>query len=445
MKQLLTLVAVLSAFAGFAQKQVTFIVDMRGYTGPSYTGVFVNGDYNSWCGSCNPMTDPENDSVWTVTLPLTQDSIEYKFTLDGWNGQENLTAGSACTKTTGQFTNRFTKLLGDTILTGVCWQSCASCAGVKYATWQVNMANETVSTDGVFVAGGAGMGVPGDHPMALIPGTTRYTKTLRKPIGWSSDFTFLNGNCPSWGCKENLAGKSCAVGPYNDRGMSALANDFRLRTCFGECTTDGSCPAAATTQNITFNVDMTGLTGTFTNLYVSGQFNNWSGNANELTDPDGDNVFSATIPLLTGQWEYKFSMDNWASSEQLDPTTSDSLCTKTTGAFTNRVMQSVSGQNTVLPVVCYASCLACGADASLAEGLIAARVYPNPAQGYFVVEAAQAEAVRVEVATLTGQVVYVVAAADGTARIATDGWIPGVYMVRTVSERGQHVARIAVQ
>ena len=153
MKKLLTLSALVMAFAGFAQKQVTFIVDMRGYTGASYSGVFVNGDYNSWCGTCNPMTDPENDSVWTVTLPITQDSIEYKFTLDGWNGQENLTAGTACTKTTGAFTNRFTELLGDTILTGVCWQSCASCTGVFYATWQVNMANVTVDTTGVYVAG----------------------------------------------------------------------------------------------------------------------------------------------------------------------------------------------------------------------------------------------------------------------------------------------------
>jgi len=135
MKKLLTLSALVMAFAGFAQKQVTFIVDMRGYTGASYAGVFVNGNYNNWCGSCNPMSDPENDSVWTVTLPLTQDSIEYKFTLDGWSGQENLTPNSGCTKTTGIYTNRFAELLGDTILTGVCWQSCASCTGFKYATW----------------------------------------------------------------------------------------------------------------------------------------------------------------------------------------------------------------------------------------------------------------------------------------------------------------------
>jgi hypothetical protein len=81
----------------------------------------------------------------------------------------------------------------------------------------------------------------------------------------------------------------------------------------------------------------------------------------------------------------------------------------------------------------------------LTEGLISARVFPNPAQGYFVVENATAEAIRVEVSTLTGQVVYATESANGVARIATEGWVPAVYFVRTVSERGQHVARIAVQ
>jgi len=50
-KQFFTLIALFTALAGFAQKQVTFVVDMRGYTGATYTGVFVNGQYNNWCGS----------------------------------------------------------------------------------------------------------------------------------------------------------------------------------------------------------------------------------------------------------------------------------------------------------------------------------------------------------------------------------------------------------
>ena len=72
-----------------ATNDVTFSVDMNQYAGSTAAGVFVNGSFNGWCGSCNPMDDSDGDGVWTVTLPLTQDSIDYKFTVDGWNAQEN--------------------------------------------------------------------------------------------------------------------------------------------------------------------------------------------------------------------------------------------------------------------------------------------------------------------------------------------------------------------
>ena len=101
---------------------------MNQYGGSTANGVFLNGDFNSWCGNCNAMDDSDNDGVWTITLPLTADSIEYKFTVDGWNDQESLTPGSSCTKTTGPNTNRFLAISGDTTLATVCWNSCGSCA-----------------------------------------------------------------------------------------------------------------------------------------------------------------------------------------------------------------------------------------------------------------------------------------------------------------------------
>jgi len=77
---------------------VTFSVDMSLYTGSTANGVFLNGTFNSWCGSCNPMTDMGN-GIWQVTIPLTSANIEYKFTIGGWDAQENLISGSSCTVT----------------------------------------------------------------------------------------------------------------------------------------------------------------------------------------------------------------------------------------------------------------------------------------------------------------------------------------------------------
>lgn len=108
---------------------VTFVVDMNDYTG-SFTNVHVNGDFNGWCGSCgNTMSDANNDGIWELEIPLTQDSIEFKYTLDGWAGQENLTPGDPCTKTTSGFTNRFLIINGNVTLPTNCYNSCSMCTG----------------------------------------------------------------------------------------------------------------------------------------------------------------------------------------------------------------------------------------------------------------------------------------------------------------------------
>jgi hypothetical protein len=108
---------------------VTFKVDMNYYTAGTFTTPEVNGTYNGWCGACNPLADGDGDGIWEGTFLVTADSIEYKFAYDNWTGQESLTAGSACTKTTGEFTNRFLMLDGtDLELDVVCWEQCIECA-----------------------------------------------------------------------------------------------------------------------------------------------------------------------------------------------------------------------------------------------------------------------------------------------------------------------------
>jgi hypothetical protein len=50
-----------------------------------------------------------------------------------------------------------------------------------------------------------------------------------------------------------------------------------------------------TPKNVTFQVDMSYVTASFTNVYVSGTLNGWSGNSNQLTDADGDGVYEGTL------------------------------------------------------------------------------------------------------------------------------------------------------
>lgn len=110
---------------------VTFKVDMN-QSGQTFTTPNVNGTFNSWCGPCAPMSDIDGDNIWELTIPLAADTFEYKFTYDGWAGQESLTAGSSCTITTidgaNTFTNRSMIVTGETVLDAVCWASCSPCA-----------------------------------------------------------------------------------------------------------------------------------------------------------------------------------------------------------------------------------------------------------------------------------------------------------------------------
>lgn len=112
--------------------------------------------------------------------------------------------------------------------------------------------------------------------------------------------------------------------------------------------------AQAQTYNITWQVDMSGVTG-FTTPEVNGTFNAWCGNCFQMTDANGDNIWEGTTALAAGSYEYKFSYDNWAGQESLTP---GDACTLTTGSFTNRTL-TVTG-DAVLPVVCWESCSPCG-------------------------------------------------------------------------------------
>ena len=441
MKKIYALLMLALPMLGFAQKDVTFIVDMRDYAG-SYTTVHLNGDFNSWCGTCNPMTDSEGDSIWTVTLPLTADSIEYKFTLDGWTGQENLTSGTACTKTSGIYTNRFAAFTGDTILPGVAWESCAAKAGQVYVTMQVNMEFETVDSTGVFLGGGSGFGTPGQNLMHHI-GDSVYSITLPRDTGFFSFFTFMNGNCPSWGCKENLAGKPCGdPANFNDRSVgSALYGDFHLTTCFGQCSTDGSCATPPSPVNVTFRSDRTN-SPSFTDAYLSGTMNGWSGDATAMTDADGDGVYEVTVSLLPGAYEWKFTADNWAVQENLDPATSDSVCTITQGAFTNRYMMLGGTADTTLEIHGWEQCgnaSTVGIDEATAEFV----VKPNPASDVLFIENTTGTASTVAIYNVTGaKVMEQNFEANTRLDVAT---LPrGMYIVRLQSEDTDSVIRISL-
>jgi hypothetical protein len=106
--------------------------------------------------------------------------------------------------------------------------------------------------------------------------------------------------------------------------------------------------------SVTLSVDMTSYEGKYASVGVFGTFNDWCGTCNPMTDIDGDGVYTSTIEVIPGQFQYKFILDNQAVEESFEP---GSSCTETSDIYTNRLLL-VEG-NMTAETVCFDSCVSC--------------------------------------------------------------------------------------
>lgn len=362
MKQFFTTLMLTACMAGaMAQTyNITFQVDMNNVT-EGFTTPEVNGNFNGWCGGCAPMTDGDGDGIWEVTIALAAGTYEYKFAADGWTIQESLAEGSACTITSFGFTNRLLEVSGDAVLDPVCWGSCSLCDEIiTYdVTFSVNM-NEvadpftTPEVNGNF-AGWCG----GCYPLSDEDGDGIWETTIAlEPGTYEYKFAY-----DSWTGSENLAeGSPCTLttGGFTNRVIDVTADAVLGTVCWGSCDNCGE----TVLYDITFAVNMNDVTDPFTTPEVNGTFNGWCGGCNPLEDGDGDGIWTATIALPAGSYEYKFAADGWTIQENLTP---GSPCTMTTDIFTNRTLSV--GSDMTLDVVCWGSCENCVPGCAIPHGL----------------------------------------------------------------------------
>jgi hypothetical protein len=418
---------------------------MNQYSG-AFTTPEVNGDFNGWCGNCNAMSDPDGDNIWTVTLPLTQDSIEYKFAHDSWTGQENLTEGSACTKTSSGFTNRFIYINGDTTLPAVCWESCMECVpppDTSNVTFQIDMNGYSGSFTTPEVNGTFNGWCGNCNAMSDPDGDNIWEVTL--PLTDASiEYKFSHD---SWTGQEELTeGSFCTVtnGGFTNRYLVLTGDTVLPPVCWAYCIT---CDEIPDTSMVTFQVDMRGYTGSYTTPEVNGLFNGWCGNCNAMEDPDNDSIWTTTIALTADSTEYKFSHDNWTGQEEL---TEGSACTKTTSGFTNRFIY-ING-DTLLPAVCWASCDECesddpGNDTSTVVNEIneaSLQIFPNPAKEELWVKSDD-NISAVNLYTLAGVLVQTINNVQETSVSLNLTDVPnGVYLIEVANDSATKIERIIV-
>ncbi len=109
---------------------VTFRLDMNNNS--NFSVPEVNGEFNSWCGNCWPMSDDDGDNIWEFNTLIDTAKHEYKFSADNWGIQEQLDSSATCVFTTvdslgNVYSNRYLHINSDTILDVVCWNECDTC------------------------------------------------------------------------------------------------------------------------------------------------------------------------------------------------------------------------------------------------------------------------------------------------------------------------------
>ena len=182
---------------------------------------------------------------------------------------------------------------------------------------------DTIDSTGIFLAGGGTFGDPGDNPMTDL-GNGIWSITVSKPVGFTSNYTFTNGNS-GWGAKENISGLPCAVGPYDDRNLAPVYSDTTIQHCFGTCDYDGACPPPPTSfVDITFTLNTSSiiqLGGTVdsTGIFIAGGGTFGIPGDNPMTDL-GNDVWSITFTKPSGfTSDYTFTNGNsgWGVKEDI--------------------------------------------------------------------------------------------------------------------------------
>ncbi|MFY0672037.1 MAG: T9SS type A sorting domain-containing protein [Bacteroidia bacterium] len=285
LRKLLTLICFVSmASYGLGQVNITFELNSATIKNIDPAGLYIAGGSGFGVPGDNKLSDDDNDGIYTITIEKPEGFSSHYTFLNGncgdWSCKENLQA-LPCGDP-ANYNDRFLPRVTQDTTIKACFGTCdsdGSCTLITDSveiTFELNTATiENIDPSGIFLAGGGNFGVPGDNPMIDPDEDGIYTITITKAKGITSNFTFLNGNCGDWGCKEDLAGLPCAdADNYNDRKFNNITQDTTIKACFGNCVTDGTCEATSIIENRELGYTIAPLSNSTWNVALSKDFGN---------------------------------------------------------------------------------------------------------------------------------------------------------------------------
>jgi len=342
---------------------VTFRVDMSQQTVPP-EGVHVTGNFQNWDPGATEMTD-SGDDIYVYTQVFNPgDSLEYKYVNgDEWGEDESVPPECAFNN------NRFLEVPDyDTTLLAVCFGSCDTCGNPVEVIFQVDMSQQTISPDGIHLAGNFQGWDPGSTLMTTVDDSI-YTYTQIFTEGNYLEYKFVNGD--EWGEDEEVP-PECAQN--NNRYLDVPDTDTVLTAvCFASC---DPCEIIMDTVVVTFRVDMSEQTVSANGIHLAGSFQGWDPEVTEMA-LIGNNVYETEITLdQGGYYEYKFINGNtWDEKENVP---AECGVDDGQGGY-NRYLTAPLIDST-LADVCFGSCDPCSVGLGKVHSNLNGKltVYPNP-------------------------------------------------------------------
>ena len=345
---------------------LTFQVDMSDQTVPP-EGAFLTGDFQDWDPSTTALTD-NGDGTWELTISVSSGQVlNYKY-LNGnaWGLEETVPGVCGADDGFGGFNRAWTVSPMAEVIPLHCFASCEACPlEAVDVTFQVDMSQETVSPDGVHLAGSFQGWDAGATPMSDEGGGIWSLTLPLNPLE-EVEYKFINGNV--WGADE-MNPAECTVNGNRFATIPTMSVVLDP-VCFSYCVVcselpvpgcifeeavnynalanvdDGSCMFT-----VEFNVDMSDETVSPDGVHIAGDFQGWDTSTNPMIDL-GDGVWSVALVVAANQTiQYKFINGMIWGEEELVPNECQQIG--------NRFLV-VEEANVILETLCFASCVACG-------------------------------------------------------------------------------------
>lgn len=435
---------------------VLFRVDMSTQPAVNPNGVHVAGSFQEpvWQSGDTPLADEDGDGVWEALVTFGADkldengNIEFKY-INGnsWDNSNEDMTGQDCAVPGGN--NRQLAVTEFNMMTeSYCFATCSPCTAPTMVTFQVDMSLQTVSPNGVHVAGAF------QTPDAWQPGATEMTDDdadgiyeVTVPVAPGNyGYKFINGN--NWDGADNdneaVPGECATDG---NRLLVAEGEAMTVTFCYNQCTAE--CVADPNPEEITFRVDMSEETVDAAGVWLIGGFTapQWQAGATQMTDLDADGIYEATLTVDgSAELQYKFTNGDPYPNMTIDNLVEESGdfalggcgIANGVGGFNRTYLRD--GTGAVLEAVCYNSCTSCIVSVDEVAAQIGLNVYPNPSTDVLNMTMEDASLVNaIQLVNQLGQVVFGIQntqVSNNAVVLDMNQFAAGLYTLSILTDKG---------